>query len=72
MHRYVLQYATCPVEWLQIAPLLAWQDYMATGQPDLALAFTDALVARTMVQFLEPSSGLLRTDAMAPSVERGV
>ena len=63
-HAWVLQNPTWPVEWKQISPFLGWQDFMWTGQPDLALAFGDIMHERTMVGFVENSTGLLRTDAM--------
>ena len=37
----VIENPTCPVEWQQATPFLGYQDFMATGQPDLALAFTE-------------------------------
>ena len=48
----MLQYPTWPVEWQQTSPYLGWQDYMATGQPDLALAFEHTMYTRTKVGFL--------------------
>ena len=38
-HAWVIEYPTWPVEWKQISPFLGYQDFMWTGQPDLALAF---------------------------------
>jgi len=63
-HAYVLQNPTWPVEWKMLTPYLAWQDYQATGQPDLALAFEGRLHNSTMISYLEISTGLLRTDNM--------
>ena len=40
------------------------QDFMATGQPDLAIAFTQQMYDRTMIGFLEPATGLLDTSKM--------
>ncbi len=31
------------VEWQQLSAFLGWQDYMATGTPDLALAFMNIM-----------------------------
>ena len=67
-HAYVLQNPTWPVEWKQITPFLAWQDYMGTGQPDFALAFEEKLHTSTQISFLEASTGLLRTDAMGSHI----
>ena len=52
-----------PVEWKQITPFLLWQDYMATGTTDLAVAFQEQAYERTMIGFLD-STGLLETDKM--------
>lgn len=51
------------MEWKQITPFLGWQDYMATGQPDLALAFTQQMHDRTMIQYLD-ATGVLDTSKM--------
>jgi hypothetical protein len=52
------------VEWKQITPFLGWQDYMATGQPDLALAFTEKLHGMTMIKYMDNATGVLETDKM--------
>ena len=52
-----------PVEWKQITPFLLWQDYMATGTTDLAVAFQEQAYERTMIGFLD-DTGLLETDKM--------
>ena len=61
---YVIQFPTCPVEWMQITPFLAYQDYMWSGQPDLALAFADQIYERTMVRFVDNATGLINTSAI--------
>jgi hypothetical protein len=61
-HSFVLTYPTWPLEWKMLTPFLAFQDYMATGRADLALAFEERLHNNTMLAFLEPSTGLIRTD----------
>ena len=63
-HAWVIQYPTWPVEWKQLTPFLGWQDYQWTGQPDLALAFMSQMRDRSMIGYLENSTGLLRTDKM--------
>ena len=62
-HAWVINDPTWPVEWKQISAFLGWQDYMATGQADLALAFTEQMHDRTMVKYLD-STGLLDTSKM--------
>ena len=63
-HAYVLQNPTWPVEWKQLDPFLGWQDFIATGQPDLALAFENVMHERTQISFLNASLGVLNTAAM--------
>ncbi len=67
-HAYVLQNPTWPVEWKQITPFLGYQDYFATGQPDLALAFLDKMYEDTFVAFMDNSTGVLKTDKMGPHI----
>lgn len=62
-HAFVLEHPTWPVEWLSITPFLAWQDYMATGQADLAVTFADILHTNTKIGFLD-ATGLLDTSKM--------
>jgi len=63
-HAWVINQPTWPVEWKQLSPFLGWQDYMATGQPDLAVAFTQQMHDRSMIGFLDNSTGLLDTSKM--------
>jgi len=62
-HAWVINDPTWPVEWKQLSPFLAWQDFMATGQPDLALAFMEQMHDRTMIKFID-DTGLLKTSGM--------
>lgn len=63
-HAWTIQHPTWPVEWQQLTAFLGWQDYMATGQPDLAKAFWQEMYDRTKISFLEKSTGLLDTSKM--------
>ena len=60
-HSYVLAHPTWPVEWLQMTPLLALQDYFATGSPDLAAAYLPLLTANTRYAADVDATGLLNT-----------
>jgi alpha-L-rhamnosidase len=60
-HAWVIEHPTCPVEWQQATPLLGYQDFMATGQPDLAVAFSAQMFNRTMVEFRDAATGLVKT-----------
>jgi hypothetical protein len=61
---FVILNPTCPVEWEMITPFLGWQDYMATGQPDLAMSFANEMATRTFMRFIENSTGLINTAHM--------
>jgi len=63
-HAWVINDPTWPVEWKQLSPFLGWQDYMATGQADLALAFREQMYDRTMVKYLDNATGVLKTSGM--------
>ena len=63
-HAWVIHDPTWPVEWKQLSAFLGYQDYTATGQPDLALALMDEMHDRTMVKFLDAKNGLLDTSKM--------
>ena len=58
---WVLTFPTWPVEWSQMTPFLAHQDYMATGQTDLAEAYMDLLFNNTQIQWLNSATGLVNT-----------
>ena len=62
-HAWVMNDPTWPVEWKQISPFLGWQDYMATGTPELSLAFMDQMHDRTMLKFVD-ETGTLATSKM--------
>ena len=50
-HSWILTYPTWPVEWLQMTPLLAWEDYWATGTTDLANAYFALLYVNLSLRF---------------------
>lgn len=64
MARYTTDYlchnATWPTEWILQAPLLAWADYMYTGDKALLQKDYEILKARTLVE-LEDANGLIST-----------
>jgi hypothetical protein len=64
---FVLQVPTWPVEWKQTSALLGWQDFMSTGQPDLALAYEATMLERTFVSFLD-ATGVLATEKMGQHI----
>ena len=73
MARYTTDYlchnATWPTEWILQAVLLAWNDYLYTGDPALIERNYDVLKARTLLA-LQDSTGLIstRTNRQTPEL----
>lgn len=59
-HEYLLQHPTWPTEWILQAVLIAWYDYMYTGDSRSLKANYDILKARTLMQ-LQEKNGLIST-----------
>jgi alpha-L-rhamnosidase len=55
---YLLDHATWPAEWQMHMPLVAWADYLHTGNADLLTRRYDELSAKTLVA-LERADGLV-------------
>lgn len=67
-HEYLLQYPTWPTEWILQAVLIAWYDYMYTGDSRSLNANYDILRARTLIK-LQQDNGLISTTANKQSSE---
>lgn len=59
-HEYLLEYPTWPTEWILQAVLIAWNDYMYTGDSRSLKANYDVLKARTLMA-LRAENGLITT-----------
>ena len=59
-HEYLLERPTWPTEWILQAVLIAWQDYMYTGDSRSLLANYDILKSRTLLA-LKGDNGLIST-----------
>ena len=59
-HEYLLDYPTWPTEWILQAVLIAWYDYMYTGDNRSLRANYDILKNRTLIQLRE-NNGLIST-----------
>ncbi|WP_276091474.1 alpha-L-rhamnosidase C-terminal domain-containing protein [Pedobacter sp. JY14-1] len=57
---YLLQYPTWPTEWILQAPIIAWNDYLYTGDNRVLQSNYDLLKSRTLLQ-LRDSTGLIST-----------
>ena len=69
---YLLAHPTWPTEWSLHLPMIAAQEYRATGDKALAARNYDALVAKLMMDKARASDGLLRASAIVdwPAPER--
>ena len=59
-HEYLIEYATWPTEWIMQSVLMAWLDYMYTGNPASLQRYYDDLKAKTLIALTE-SNGLIST-----------
>ena len=50
---WVLEYPTWPIEWQQQTPMLALDDWMATGTADLAEAYSERLLNDTKASYID-------------------
>eukprot|EP00040_Diaphanoeca_grandis_P032975 m.200886 g.200886 ORF g.200886 m.200886 type:complete len:930 (-) comp32780_c0_seq3:56-2845(-) len=55
-HSWVLEVPTWPVEWMQMASLLAWHDYQATASVDVFATYEQRLYERTNVGAVDNTS----------------
>lgn len=61
-HEYLLEYPTWPTEWIMQSVLIAWYDYMYTGDSRSLETNYDLLKSRTLMQ-LKDSASLITTTA---------
>ena len=72
-HEYLIEYATWPAEWIMQSVLMAWYDYMYTGNPASLLRFYDDLKAKTLAALTE-ANGLIsvRTGKQTPEFLKSI
>ena len=58
---WLINFPTWPIEWQQQTSLLALQDYIATGSPDLAQAYAERLLNDTKIEYID-STGTVGRD----------
>jgi len=59
-HEYLIKYATWPSEWIMQSVLMAWYDYLYTGNSASLQRFYDDLKAKTLTALTE-ANGLIST-----------
>jgi len=68
-HEYLIRHATWPTEWILQSVLMAWNDYLYTGNKESLQVFYQDLQAKTLTA-LSGESGLIstRTGKVTPEV----
>ncbi|MDA3797792.1 MAG: alpha-L-rhamnosidase [Kiritimatiellae bacterium] len=61
-HEYLIQYPTWPTEWILHSVMIAWADYMYTGETISLETFYDDLCAKTLID-LAGKDGLISTES---------
>jgi len=61
-HEYLIQHPTWPTEWQMHSVLIAWSDYMYTGDTKSLEAFYDDLCVKTLID-LARDDGLISTES---------
>lgn len=71
--RYLMHNPTWPAEWQMHMPLMAWADYIWTGNEDLIAAYYDDLAAKTLLA-LAREDGLIVEDKekMTPEFKESI
>jgi hypothetical protein len=72
-HEYLVRHATWPTEWIMQSVLMAWTDYLYTGNPVSLERFYDDLKAKSLLGLRE-SSGLIstRTGKVTPELLQSI
>jgi len=69
-HEYLIQNPTWPTEWHLHSVMMAWADYVYTGETTTLEAFFDELCAKTLIDFAR-QDGLISTapERRSPEIE---
>jgi len=69
-HEYLLAHPTWPTEWKQHSIMLAWMDYLYTGNTESLAQFYDTLKnSKLLQQYARASDGLLDTASLQDIVD---
>jgi alpha-L-rhamnosidase len=60
-HEYLLKHPTWPTEWKQHSVMMAWADFMATGNKESLAAYYDLLQSEKILEYRARADGLLAT-----------
>ncbi|MDR3707816.1 MAG: family 78 glycoside hydrolase catalytic domain [Capsulimonadaceae bacterium] len=64
-HEYLIQHPTWPTEWILHSVLIAWTDYLYTGDSKSIACFYDDLKAKSLIALARPD-GLIASSAATP------
>jgi len=68
-HEYLIHHATWPTEWILQSVLMAWNDYLYTGNNESLLAFYQDLKSKTLTALADESGFIsTRTGKVMPEV----
>lgn len=72
-HEYLIDYATWPAEWIMQSVIMAWNDYLYTGNKKSLQRFYNDLKAKTLTG-LKETNGLIstRTDKQTPELLKSI
>ena len=72
-HEYLIHRPTWPTEWIMQSVLMAWEDYMYTGNNSSLVHYYDDLKAKTLIA-LSDENGFISTSAgkMTPELLRSI
>lgn len=68
-HEYLLEHPTWPTEWKQHSVMMAWADYMYTGDKDSLINNYDILKRKKTLEFQAREDGLLNTKGLHDIVD---
>jgi len=68
-HEYLLEHPTWPTEWKQHSVMMAWADYMYTGNKESLAACYDVLQSQKTLEQRARPDGLLNTKGMRDIVD---
>jgi alpha-L-rhamnosidase len=68
-HEYLLEHSTWPTEWKQHSVMMAWADYMYTGNRESLAACYDVLKSKKTLEQRARADGLLNTKGLRDIVD---
>lgn len=72
-HEYLIHRPTWPTEWILQSVLMAWEDYMYTGNTQSIVNFYDDLKAKTLIALADDQGFIsTRTGKVTPEVLRSI